>query len=76
MGAIFISYTGRDEEGRALAERVVGWLRQWGYGSLFRDKDLREGIPASGDWRRMLHGTLAHCQAVVAVCSPRYPRAD
>jgi formylglycine-generating enzyme required for sulfatase activity len=72
MGAIFISYTTRDDEGRELAERVVEWLREWGYESLFRDKDLKEGIPASSDWRRILHGTLVRCQAVVAVCSPRY----
>ena len=56
MGAIFISYTSRDPQGPALAAQVGGWLREWGYESLFRDKDFKEGILAASDWRRLLHG--------------------
>ena len=73
MGAIFISYTSRDPQGPALAEQVGAWLREWGYESLFRDKDLKEGIPAASDWRRLLHSRLAQCQVLIAVCSRRYP---
>ena len=61
---------------RALAERVVEWLREWGYQSLFRDKDLQEGIPAGADWRGILHATLARCQAMVSVCSPSYRESE
>ena len=32
MGAIFISYTGRDPEGDAWADRLVGWFQEWNYG--------------------------------------------
>ncbi len=73
MGAIFISYTSRDPQGPALAEQVGAWLREWGYESIFRDKDLKEGIPAASDWRRLLHSRLAQCQVLIAVCSRRYP---
>ena len=73
MGAIFISYTSRDPQGPALAEQVGAWLREWGYEALFRDKDLKEGIPAASDWRRLLHSRLAQCQVLIAVCSRRYP---
>ena len=49
MSAIFISYTGRDPEGDAWADRLVGWFKEWGYG-YFRDKDpigqqIRRGGP-------------------------------
>jgi formylglycine-generating enzyme required for sulfatase activity len=76
VSAIFVSYTTRDDEGLELAERVVEWLREWGYRSLFRDKDLREGIPAGSDWRRILHGTLSQCQAMVSVCTPSYRESE
>jgi formylglycine-generating enzyme required for sulfatase activity len=74
MSAIFISYTGRDADGqgRVLAEQVAEWLREWGYSSLFRDKDLKEGIAAGSDWRQLLHARLAQCQLLIAVCSPGY----
>jgi hypothetical protein len=47
MGAIFISYTGRDPEGDAWADRLVGWFQEWNYG-YFRDKDHSHGVKAGG----------------------------
>ena len=76
MGAIFISYTSRDPQGPALAELVGEWLREWGYESIFRDQDLKEGIPAASDWRRLLHGRLAQCQVVIAVCSECFQQSQ
>jgi len=72
MSAIFISYTGRDAEGKAMAEQVADWLREWGYESFFRDKELKDGVPAGSDWRQLLHARLAQCQLLIAVCSPSY----
>lgn len=72
MSAIFISYTGRDDEGKAVAEHVAEWLREWGYKSFFRDKELKEGVPAGSDWRQLLHARLAQCRLLIAVCSPKY----
>jgi formylglycine-generating enzyme required for sulfatase activity len=76
MGAIFISYTSRDPQGPTLAVLVGEWLREWGYESIFRDQDLKEGIPAASDWRRLLHGRLAQCQVVIAVCSECFQQSQ
>lgn len=72
MSAIFISYTGRDDDGKPIAEQVAVWLREWGYESFFRDQELIEGIPAGRDWRQLLHARLAQCRLLIAVCSPKY----
>ena len=48
MGAIFISYTGRDLEGDAWADRLAGWFQEWGYG-YFRDKDHSRGVKPGDD---------------------------
>jgi hypothetical protein len=62
VSAIFISYTGRDDDGKPIAEQVAVWLREWGYESFFRDQELIEGIPAGRDWRQLLHARLAQCE--------------
>lgn len=72
MSAIFISYTGRDDDGKSVAEQVAVWLREWGYESFFRDKELEEGVPAGRDWRQLLHARLTQCRLLIAVCSPKY----
>ena len=54
MGAIFISYTGRDPEGDAWADLLAGWFQEWGYG-YFRDKDHSHGVKAGDDWRQTLY---------------------
>jgi hypothetical protein len=71
MGAIFISYTGRDPEGDAWADRLAGWFQEWNYG-YFRDKDHSHGIKAGEEWRPALYRSLGLAQAMVCLCSKQY----
>jgi formylglycine-generating enzyme required for sulfatase activity len=71
MSAIFISYTGRDPEGDAWADRLVGWFQEWNYG-YFRDKDHSHGIKAGEEWRPALYRSLGMAQAMVCLCSKHY----
>ena len=71
MSAIFISYTGRDPEGDAWADRLVGWFQEWKYG-YFRDKDHSHGIKAGEEWRPALYRSLGLAQAMVCLCSQQY----
>ncbi len=71
MGAIFISYTGRDPEGDAWADRLVGWFQEWNYG-YFRDKDHSHGIKAGEDWRASLYQELGLAQALISLCTRQY----
>jgi formylglycine-generating enzyme required for sulfatase activity len=71
MSAIFISYTRRDPEGDAWADRLVDWFREWGYG-FFRDKDHRDGAKAGEDWRATLYAELDDATAMVCLCSQQY----
>ena len=71
MGAIFISYTGRDPEGDAWADRLAGWFQEWKYG-YFRDKDHSHGIKAGEEWRPALYRSLGLAQAMVCLCSKQY----
>jgi len=71
MGAIFISYTGRDPEGDAWADRLVGWFQEWNYG-YFRDKDHSHGIKAGADWRASLYQELGLAQALICLCTRQY----
>jgi len=71
MSAIFISYTGRDDEGDAWADRLVQWFQEWNYG-YFRDKDHSHGIKAGDDWRQTLYAELADARALVCLCSKQY----
>ncbi len=71
MGTIFISYTGRDPEGDAWADRLVGWFQEWEYG-YFRDKDHSHGIKAGEEWRPALYRSLGLAQAMVCLCSKQY----
>jgi formylglycine-generating enzyme required for sulfatase activity len=71
MGAIFISYTGRDPEGDAWADRLAGWFQEWNYG-YFRDKDHSQGIKAGEEWRPALYRSLGLAQAMVCLCSKQY----
>jgi hypothetical protein len=71
MGAIFISYTGRDPEGDAWADRLAGWFQEWNY-DYFRDKDHSHGIKAGEEWRPALYRSLGLAQAMVCLCSKQY----
>jgi formylglycine-generating enzyme required for sulfatase activity len=71
MSAIFISYTGRDPEGDAWADRLATWFQEWNYG-YFRDKDHSHGIKAGDDWRQTLYAELADARALVCLCSKQY----
>jgi formylglycine-generating enzyme required for sulfatase activity len=71
MSVIFISYTGRDPEGDAWADRLVGWFQEWNYG-YFRDKDHSHGIKAGEEWRPALYRSLELAQAMVCLCSQHY----
>lgn len=71
MSAIFISYTGRDPEGDAWADRLVEWFEEWNYG-FYRDKDHSHGIKAGEEWRPALYRSLASAQVMVCLCSKQY----
>jgi formylglycine-generating enzyme required for sulfatase activity len=71
VSAIFISYTGRDPEGDAWADRLTEWFKEWKYG-FFRDKDHSHGVKAGDDWRQTLFGELADARAMVSLCSEQY----
>jgi formylglycine-generating enzyme required for sulfatase activity len=71
MGSIFISYTGRDPEGDAWADRLAGWFQEWEYG-YFRDKDHSHGIKAGEEWRPALYRSLGLARAMVCLCSKQY----
>ncbi len=71
MSAIFISYTGRDAEGDAWADRLAGWFEEWEYG-YFRDKDHSHGVKAGDDWRQTLYRELGLARALVCLCSRQY----
>ena len=71
MGAIFISYTGRDPEGDAWADRLEEWCGEWGYG-FFRDRHPGQGVKAGDDWRASLNRQLGRAQVVISLCSPSY----
>lgn len=74
MSAIFISYTGRDPEGDAWADRLTEWFTEWGYG-YFRGKDYSNGVAAGEDWRQTLRSELAEATAMVCLCSKEYDRS-
>lgn len=71
MGAIFISYTGRDPEGDAWADLLVAWCEEWNYGC-FRDRDHSCGIKAGDDWRAELYQQLRLAQVLVCLVSRSY----
>ena len=71
MGAIFISYTGRDPEGDAWADRLVAWCQEWNYGC-FCDRDHSCGIKAGDDWRAELYQQLRLAQVLVCLVSRSY----
>ena len=71
MSAIFISYTGRDPEGDAWADRLTAWFQEWKYG-YFRDKDHSHGVKAGDDWRQTLFDQLADARAIVCLCSKQF----
>jgi hypothetical protein len=71
MSAIFISYTGRDPEGDAWADRLAAWFSEWNYG-YFRDKDHSHGVKAGDDWRSTLYAELDDATAMVCLCSQQY----
>ena len=71
MSAIFISYTGRDPEGDAWADRLEEWCGEWGYG-FFRDRHPGQGVKAGDDWRASLNRHLSRAQVVISLCSPSY----
>jgi hypothetical protein len=75
MSALFISYTGRDPEGEAWADRLAQWCGEWGYG-FFRDRHPGQGVKAGDDWRASLNRQLGRAQVVISLCSPSYERSS
>lgn len=71
MEAIFISYTGRDPQGAAWADRLVAWCREWSYGC-FRDRDHSCGIKAGDDWRSELYRKLRRARVLISLVSRSY----
>jgi formylglycine-generating enzyme required for sulfatase activity len=74
MAAIFISYTGRDADGEAWADRLQDWCEEWGYG-FFRDKHHSAGVKAGADWRAQLFRELALATVMVCLCTRSYDRS-
>ena len=75
MSAIFISYTGRDDEGDVWADRLATWFQEWNYG-YFRDTDHSHGIKAGEEWRPALYRSLAAAQVMVCLCSKQYKDSE
>ena len=71
MGAIFISYTGRDDVGAAWADRLVRWFNEWSYG-FFRDNNHSNGIKVGAEWRQVLRRELRLAQVLVCLYSDEY----
>ena len=71
MSAIFISYTGRDPEGDAWADRLEQWFGEWDYG-FFRDKSHSHGVKAGDDWRQTLYRELGLATVMVSLCTKQY----
>jgi hypothetical protein len=71
MGAIFISYTGRDGVGSGWADHLVQWFGEWSYG-FFRDNDHSNGIKVGAEWRQALRRELRLAQVLVCLYSDAY----
>ena len=71
MGAIFISYTGRDRVGAAWADHLVRWFNEWSYG-FFRDNNHSNGIKVGAEWRQALRRELRLAQVLVCLYSHEY----
>ena len=71
MGAIFISYTGRDRVGSGWADHLVQWFGEWSYG-FFRDNDHSNGIKVGAEWRQALRRELRLAQVLVCLYSDEY----
>ncbi len=71
MGAIFISYTGRDRVGSAWADHLVRWFNEWSYG-FFRDNNHSNGIKVGAEWRQALRRELRLAQVLVCLYSDEY----
>jgi formylglycine-generating enzyme required for sulfatase activity len=71
VSAIFISYTGRDVEGDAWADRLSSWFEEWEYG-YFRDKDHSHGFKAGEHWRQVLYRELGLARALVCLCTTHF----
>jgi formylglycine-generating enzyme required for sulfatase activity len=71
VGAIFISYTGRDGVGAAWADHLVRWFNEWSYG-FFRDNNHSNGIKVGAEWRQALRRELRLAQVLVCLYSDEY----
>jgi formylglycine-generating enzyme required for sulfatase activity len=71
VGAIFISYTGRDGVGSAWADHLVKWFGEWSYG-FFRDNDHSNGIKVGAERRQSLRRELRLAQVLVCLFSDEY----
>jgi len=71
VGAIFISYTGRDGVGSGWADHLVQWFGEWSYG-FFRDNDHNNGIKVGAEWRQALRRELRLAQVLVCLYSDEY----
>ncbi|HEY6886979.1 MAG TPA: TIR domain-containing protein [Solirubrobacter sp.] len=73
MSAIFISHSSVD---RRVADEVHDGLRDRGYGPLFLDNHLSDGIPVSANWEATLYRKLHDCRALVLLCSEASMRSQ
>src|SRR5687767_13296159 len=64
MTSLFISHSSEDRE---LANEVGMRLDDAGYGSVFLDTDLTQGIPAGSRWERELCSALRRSDGVIFV---------
>jgi formylglycine-generating enzyme required for sulfatase activity len=71
VGAIFISYTGRDGVGSGWADHLVQWFGEWSYG-FFRDNNHSNGIKVGAEWRQALRRELRLAQVLVCLYSDEY----
>jgi formylglycine-generating enzyme required for sulfatase activity len=71
VGAIFISYTGRDRVGSGWADHLVQWFGEWSYG-FFRDNNHSNGIKVGAEWRQALRRELRLAQVLVCLYSDEY----
>ncbi|MET0829497.1 MAG: TIR domain-containing protein [Microbacterium sp.] len=64
MTSLFISHSSADRE---LAHEIATRLTAVGYGALFLDTDLEQGIPVGSRWERELYAALRRSDALIFV---------
>ena len=68
MSAIFISHSSAD---RNRSRSIRNQLKKMGFGSVFLDFHVEDGIPAGTEWEQHLYRHLRQCRTVVVLCTRR-----